>query len=79
MRPSLDKLKLVSLALPVAGEAGAIYIFSDSPQALSMPFLKFLLTTRHNPLTVQQLAIGTNSTQRKLDLEETKDTMSKSH
>ena len=59
MRPSLDELKLVSLALPVAGEAGAIYIFSDSPQALSMPFLKFLLTTRHNPLNSQSFAIKT--------------------
>ena len=41
MRPSLDELKLVSLALPVAGEAGAIYIFSNPAQDLSMPFLKF--------------------------------------
>ena len=57
MRPSLDELKLVSLALPVAGEAGAIYIFPDSPQALSMPFLNFFISLTHNPLKTQQIGI----------------------
>jgi hypothetical protein len=61
MRPSLDELKLVSLALPVAGEAGAIYIFPDPAQALSIPFLKFFRTLFHNPLSHQQIVTAINS------------------
>jgi len=78
MRPSLDELKLVSLALPVAGEAGAIYIFIGPPQDLSIRFLKFYLTTSHNSLNTQQIANLKLSQKIMLEVENAKDRVNNS-